>query len=492
VPPAAVMSIIVALGFAIAAGLGLAAFSLDVRNRRFGWRQGLVLASAVGIGLTSLPMVAAARGGRWNLPNRTLANELAWMPADAGNGSFRTLWIGSPRILPGAGTSLGTNLALATSVDGLTTYTDTIGSPSSSAMQSMIAQLQSAGSGATNRLGAALAPYGVRYIVLVQRPWKGGLRQRVNPAFAQRLFGQLDFRQIDVGEVRADVTLLENTRWVPIRSLVPGKIVFNTASAPGTGSLSSGPTEVGASVALDGAVALQPLAQAPDVGAAPAIATDIVRAGAVPLPRGPFAGSINGESTLAVGGTFDSGWELRAGAKLVRPTELANGTMAFNLAALNPGPVTMQFNAGSSHTLLLLVQGLLWASALIILIRRRNRKSGSRESQLLHVERAAALAIEEAGPIDDLSADDDEYLDFSGSPLSADDGGGLAPRRKAIPRTLRPDRVPSRSQSLTPRPGESSAIDTVDLFTVADSDSVDGDAGAAEAPSGDDAAGERS
>ena len=444
VPPAAVMVVVIAMGFAIAAGLGLAAFSLDVRNRSFGWRQGLVLASAVGLGLTSLPLIAAARSGRWNLPNRTLANELAWMPADAANGSFRTLWIGSPRILPGEGSKLGTNLVIATSVDGLPTYTDTIGSPSSEAMKNVVRAVQSAGSGATNRLGAALAPYGVRYVVLVQRPWKGGLRQRVNPAFAQQLFGQLDFRQIDVG---ADVTLLENTRWVPLRSLVPGKILLNSASAPAAGASSSfdgGNATLGASVALDGATALQRLEQTPEVGAAPAIATEIVGSATATPPRGPFLGAVNGEPTMVVGGTYDPDWEVVREGKTVRPKALANGTMAFDLAAFKPGPLTLQYNSGITHSLLLFLQGLLWVFSFGVLFRRRSRKSGSRQSQLLHVERIAALAIENAGPTAGSIADDDEDLDFSGDGMSSDEGGGLALRRKAIPRTRHSNQTTTR------------------------------------------------
>jgi hypothetical protein len=442
VPPAAVMAVIIAMGFAIAAGLGLAAFSLDVRNRSFGWRQGVVLASAVGLGLTSLPLIAAARGGRWNLPSRTVANELAWMPADASNGSFRALWIGSPRILPGAGVSLGPNLAVATSTDGLTNYTDTIGSPSSTAMNKVVRELQAGGSGATNRLGAALAPFGIRYLILVQRPWKGGLRQRVDPGFAQHLFGQLDFRQIDVG---GDVILLENTRWVPVRSLVPGNIVVNTASLPGDGSSTGGPTTAGATVALNGATALLPLEQTPDVGAAPAIATEIVGTAAVPSPRGPFVGSTAGEPTLVVAGTYDSGWKVTAGGKTVRPTELTNGTMAFDLAAANPGVLQLNFTAGLAHSVSLLLQALLWAFAFVVLFIRRNRRSGSRESQLLQVEAAAARATEQAEPVPGVAADDDDYLDFSGNEFGVDEGGGVARARKAVPRVTRSLRAPSRS-----------------------------------------------
>jgi GT2 family glycosyltransferase len=460
VPPVAVMVVIIAMGFSIAAGLGLAAFSLDVRNRSFGWRQGLVLASAVGLGLTSLPLIAAARGGRWNLPARTMANELAWMPADASNGSFRSLWIGSQRLLPGAGVLLGSNLAVATSTDGLTNYTDTIGTPSSAAMKEMVRQLQAGGSGATNRLGAALAPFGVRYIVLVQRAWKGGLRQRVDPAFAQHLFGQLDFRQIDVG---GDVILLENTRWVPVRSLVPGKIVINTASFPEaaaqSGSLSGslggslgGSAIAGASVALNGATALLPLAQVPDVGAAPAIATEIAGSTTVPSPRGPFMGSTNGEPTLAVGGTYDANWTMKAEGKTVRATELANGTMAFDIASIQPSTVSLRFNAGLAHWFSLLLQGILWAFSLTVLFRRRSRRSGSRQSQLLQVEAAAALAIEQSGPLSGVAADDDEYLDFSGNTLSADEGGGLARPRKVIPRAPRTLKAPSRAAAKSPDP----------------------------------------
>jgi hypothetical protein len=308
-------------------------------------------------------------------------------------------------------------------------------------MNEVVRELQAGGSGATNRLGAALAPFGVRYLVLVQRPWKGGLRQRVDPGFAQHLFGQLDFRQIDVG---GDVILLENTRWVPIRSLVPGKIGVNTASLPGNGSSTTGPTTAGATVALNGATALLPLEQTPDVGAAPAIATEIVGTASVPSPRGPFVGSTAGEPTLAVAGTYDSGWKVTAGGKTVRPTELANGTMAFDLAAVNPGALKLDFTAGLAHSISLLLQGLLWAFAFVVLFIRRSRRSGSRESQLLQVEAAAARATEQSGPIPGTAADDDDYLDFSGSEFGVDEGGGVARARKVVPRVTRSLRAPSR------------------------------------------------
>jgi GT2 family glycosyltransferase len=470
VPPVAVMVVIIAMGFSIAAGLGLAAFSLDVRNRSFGWRQGLVVASAVGLGLTSLPLIAAARGGRWNLPARTMANELAWMPADASNGSFRTLWIGSQRLLPGAGVTLGANLAVATSTDGLTNYTDTIGTPSSAATKEMVRQLQAGGSGATNRLGAALAPFGVRYVVLVQRAWKGGLRQRLDPTFAQHLFGQLDFRQIDVG---GDVVLLENTRWVPVRSLVPGKIVINTASLPETASR-GGSAVARAGVALNGASALLRLEQVPDVGAAPAIATEIARSTTVPSPRGPFVGSTNAEPTLVVGGTYDSGWTIRAGEKTVQATALANGTMAFDIAAIQPGEISVRFNAGVVHWLSLLLQGILWAFSLTLLFRRRSRRSGSRESQLLQVEAAAALAIEQSGPLPGVAADDDEYLDFSGNTFGTDEGGGVARPRKVIPRSKRVPRAPLRDATKFESPVPEPTVGDLDVGDVSVGGVLDG------------------
>ena len=68
-----------ALGFALAAGLGVAAFLEDLRTFHFGWRQFAAVAAAVGIALPVLGFAADTLDGRWGMPNDDWPTRFAWM-----------------------------------------------------------------------------------------------------------------------------------------------------------------------------------------------------------------------------------------------------------------------------------------------------------------------------------------------------------------------------------------------------------------------------
>ncbi len=375
-PPASVLLVPTGIGFAASAGLGIAAFNFDVRSRGFGWRQWLVVASMASIALSCIPIAASIGPGRWSLPERTLHNELSWMPTNTGGGSFRTAWIGSPRILPAAGWSVGPDLSVALSVNGLPTLDDQLGGPTTKALRNVLRDVVDVRIGATSRVGAALAEFGIRYLVLVERPWAKGPRVRVPADLRQGFRSQLDLREIEVGP---GLTLLENTRWSPIERTVGGAPVV---SGKDVTLVQTNPQPF-----------VQPV-EVPPVGPAPAVVSDLPGAVRLPYqPQGPSVGLVLPEQTVAVGSSYSDGWRMQIGAENVKPSALSNGTMAFVVPKSGVSqPIgttaTLRFVPGIRHKILLVAQALPWILAFVLLVRGRVRRSGSRERQLMAAERA--------------------------------------------------------------------------------------------------------
>ena len=102
-----------AVGLAFAAGLGIAAFEVDLRGYRFGWRQLASLAAAAALAVGVIPALIAAGGGRWRAPHSDFAASLSFMGNDPGAGAFRVLWMGQPSVLPLSGWEIADGVAYA-------------------------------------------------------------------------------------------------------------------------------------------------------------------------------------------------------------------------------------------------------------------------------------------------------------------------------------------------------------------------------------------
>ena len=89
-----------ALGLALAAGLGVAAFLEDLRTFHFGWRQFAAVAAAVGIALPVIGFAADTLDGRWGMSNDDWPTRFAWMDEERPDGDFKVLWVGDPTIMP--------------------------------------------------------------------------------------------------------------------------------------------------------------------------------------------------------------------------------------------------------------------------------------------------------------------------------------------------------------------------------------------------------
>lgn len=190
------------VGIALAVGLGVAAFQLDLPGYRFGWRQVAAVTAAAAAVVGMLPVLAGSLGGRWDLVPSGYAEATTWMAATKAQGDFRVLWLGDPRVLPGNGWSLAPGLAYVVSDDGLPDLTGVWPGSSPGKAGAIADGVRLARSHATVRLGALLAPYAVRYVVVVDSlaPSIPGLQSPLSyPApgdLVGALSAQIDLRQI--------------------------------------------------------------------------------------------------------------------------------------------------------------------------------------------------------------------------------------------------------------------------------------------------------
>ncbi|MHB8681174.1 MAG: glycosyltransferase, partial [Acidimicrobiales bacterium] len=166
VPPQALL-VPAAATVALSVGLGVAAFERDLPAHRFGWRQMASVLAAVAAVVGALPVLGAVGGGRWDLPPSGYGEATAWMATRTPHGGFRVLWLADPRILPGNGWRESTGLAYALSEGGLPDLTGVWPSSDPGPARAVGDALSLALSHRTVQLGTLLAPYAVRYIVVV-------------------------------------------------------------------------------------------------------------------------------------------------------------------------------------------------------------------------------------------------------------------------------------------------------------------------------------
>lgn len=425
------------VGIALASGLGIAGFVADARARRFGWRQVFAALSLITIAAAAIPIIAASLGGRWNLPERDAGQALGWLPDQATAGPFRTVWIGSPSVLPAASWRISSDLAFTLSDDGLPDATDQWGSRRTAGVDDIATGLYRVLQGRTNRHGADLADWGVRYVVLISRAAPRAPAYPLSVDVRRGFDDQLDLRQI---ESEAGLTVYENTAWSPIRLVVP--VLVDSGIRSGT---------------------LSP--------------TDLLRSQAAFLgPRHgrSFKALISADSALVFRSSFDSQWELNLGGRTVAPIPLDSGGMAYVPSATAVGtggsgsgvsadaivPATIVYRDGLVHWVVVALQVLLWIAALAVLVIARASRHTSSESRLVAEERIdAALEVDSHddnrfGDPFRTSFDHDETRVFGldadfDRPPDTDDGFAVFDT---------PIRVAERSARRAPRPSRASGV----------------------------------
>ena len=316
-----------AAALALAAGLGIAAFEIDLRGYRFGWRQlaSLVAAGALVVGM--VPALIAAGGGRWRTPHSDFAASLGFMDQDPQAGAFRVLWLGQPSVLPLAGWQLGEGVAYATSDNGPADVTDLWAGSAPDSTQLIAESVSLAANGQTDRLGHLLGPMGIRYVVVPDRLAPAIDDTPLVPAPAAltiALASQLDLRHVEVDEA---LQVYENTAWVPVRSLQP------TTSA-------------------DAAEGAAPVAPQPVLLDETGVVT--------------FTGSL-AAGTVVVADAATDRWTLRVNGSDV-PRETVYG-WASSYAVADPGAGSLSFDTPLARTLAIAGQAVVWLLAIVLLLR---------------------------------------------------------------------------------------------------------------------------
>jgi hypothetical protein len=353
-PSAMVLLAPAAVAVALAVGLGAASFESDLPGYRFGWRQAATVLAAGAAAVGVLPVLVASANGRWDVPLTGYGEATSWMAGHMNSGDFRVLWLGDPRVLPGGGWALSSGLAYSISEDGLGDATEMWSGSSPGAASRIGDSVQLARNGSTVRLGDLLAPYAVRYVVVVGSlaPSIPGFQTPVSyqpPADLEpALLSQLDLRQI-IGQGGFDVYIDDAA--LPERAVLAPKRVAKPSTTTTTTTTASAsvtaPTPVGSDHALSG---WRPVLNAPP-GATQAT-------GRVPA----------GQVLAAVAPSHS--WELVApGGHVQSATTRFGYAASFNVA--RPGTVTVKYRGSAAHGFEITFEVLLWVVAVCLLVGRR-------------------------------------------------------------------------------------------------------------------------
>ncbi|MEJ7583090.1 MAG: hypothetical protein WKF43_03190, partial [Acidimicrobiales bacterium] len=219
-PPSEVLLAPVAAALALATALGVQAFEVDLPGYRFGWRQALSTAAGVAVVIGVLPLVPGVIDGRWQLPGAGLDRPLDAVLQHDGDADSRVLWVGDPDVIPVGSWSLDDGLAYATSV-GSPSIAERWAGSDDGATGLLGRSLDLARRRRTTRLGALLAPMGVRYLVAPVRSAPAafdGVVRSLPRSFTGTLAEQLDLERI---ESDSALVVYRNTTWVGTAMQLP-------------------------------------------------------------------------------------------------------------------------------------------------------------------------------------------------------------------------------------------------------------------------------
>jgi GT2 family glycosyltransferase len=336
-----------AAALALSIALGMVAFEVDLPDYHFGWRQIVSLLAGAAFAIAVVPAVGTAVSGRWELPAGDYQRSLAFMREEAEQTPFRALWLGDAGVLPGVGweldapgvDDLGPDRALTylTSTTGVPTLAERWAGAPSDATGELAATIRSAAAGDTARLGALLAPMGVRYVVvpLAPAPAPFGDGRRYDPAdLLAMLDGQLDLDRLTVNP---GVRVYRNAAWGPIRAALP------PGTQPGAGATDfesrTLPALAGAPVAL------------PEAGG-------VTDAEGTVEPGVVYLADAAGEQ-----------WRLEVDGTTVERSDAFGWASAFTVPA--SGSARLTYSTPAARLVALVVQVLLWVLAVVYLLRVR-------------------------------------------------------------------------------------------------------------------------
>lgn len=342
-PPAEVLLAPAAVGLALAAAMGVAAFEVDLPGYRFGWRQIASGVAAAAVALSTVPVLGAAFDGRWQMPAGDHARALSFIDAENDDDAFRVLWVGDPRALPLAGWELSEGVAYATTDGGTPRLQDLLVGSDDGRTGLMADALDLARSGQTARLGRLLAPMAVAYVVVPERVAPAPFASDGVPipdGLMVTLDAQLDLEPLDVP---AGLRVFRNEAFYGARASVPA------SDAP----------------ASDGGVS----------GTAGLDLATVERV--LPEERGHlrWSGPVDDASVVLFSASHSDRWQLSVGGRSAPVTKPYGWAMGFDVP--DGGDATLRFRTPPLRYALLAAQALGWLIALRALLRIRLTIAGT-------------------------------------------------------------------------------------------------------------------
>lgn len=329
-----------ALALAALCGLAAGACRRDLPDNSFGWRH--VAAAAIGaalvLGLVG-PLGRTLRNGRLGLAGDQLRPATVFLePGERG----RVLWLGAPSSLPGDAYPLPGQLGSYVITNGLPDVGDILPAAPGPGDAALAQALDLVRDSSTQRGGRLLAPFGIRWVVLVAeaRP----ARVAAPPPDPNLVTG-LD-QQLDLAKKRVDPRLVvyENT------SVLVGPVVLGRPDLVDLAH-SSGPGQADALQATETGPSPPPLARSGDGFAGPAEA-----------PEGGL---------LYLAETFDTSWTARSGGRELGRSRAFGWAQGFTLSPGVRGSVDLQPGGGGLRLFVATGQLVLWVAALVVWRRAR-------------------------------------------------------------------------------------------------------------------------
>jgi hypothetical protein len=299
------------------------------------------MAAAIGLALGSLPMLAAAGGGRWDLPTQDFGTSLSLAPQP----SFRILWVGDPRGLPLGSWQLEGGVGYATSTDGPPDAAYLWPPHRAGATALLAGDLHLATARLTTRLGHLLAPMAVRYVVIpIQSAPTGAGGSAVT--VPEEVLAALD-QQTDLKAQRVDDALrvYENAAWVPGRALLSPEVAAQAMGA--TGPAASQAAELAGSAG-------------------------VLNSGG----RDSFTGPLPADSHVLVSASGRGGWHLSVAGQGATRQPAFGWAMAFATGPAGNG--TLHFVPSLAGQGLKVLEVGLWLAAVAALVTDRNRRRRDR------------------------------------------------------------------------------------------------------------------
>ena len=219
-PTSELVLVPVAAGIAALAGMAAMVVEIDLAEAKA--RRFLpAVAAFLAFGVAMVPLLDASGSGRWELAEADLTTTYGALESDPLDGSFRTIWIGDAHVLGAGAIPTANGLAWTSSLDGVPDIRALWRGPNTGATAALTETISAGLDGRTSRLGRELAPFGVRFVVVMdqQAPVpEVSRREVVSDIRAAGLNAQLDL--VRTGVVNPAVTVFDNTAWVPVNSAV--------------------------------------------------------------------------------------------------------------------------------------------------------------------------------------------------------------------------------------------------------------------------------